>query len=130
MWLLDEIAENRIREALEKGDLEQLPGRGKPLRLEDDSMVPESLRAAYRVLRNANCLPPELAERQEIRRLEDLLAAIPEDGAEQPDTARRARQRLAALRSQVAAARGDRSPLWADPAYRGELLQRLARTDH
>lgn len=127
MWLLDEIAENRIREAVEKGDLEQLPGRGKPLRLDDDSMVPESLRAAYRLLRNANCLPPELAQRREIRRLEDLLAAIPED--EQAGTARRARQRLAALRTQVSAARGDRSPLWADPAYRGELLKRLSRTD-
>jgi hypothetical protein len=129
VWLLDEIAEKRIREAVEQGQLEHLPGEGKPLRLDDDSMVPESLRAAYRLLRNANCLPPELVQRREIRRLEDLLAAIPDDDPAEAENARDARRRLVALQTRVAAARGDRSPLWADPAYRNGLLKRLSQSD-
>lgn len=67
------IAEQRIREAQEKGDFDTLPGRGKPLELEDESHIPEDLRMAYKVLRNAGFVPPEVAERKEIDTLLDLL---------------------------------------------------------
>ena len=67
------IAEKRIEEAQAKGEFDDLPGRGRPLELEDMSHVPEELRMAYKILRNAGCLPPELAERKEINRLVDLL---------------------------------------------------------
>lgn len=69
------IAEKRIEEAQSRGEFENLAGRGRPLHLEDMSHVPEELRMAYTILRNAGCLPPELAERQEINRLVDLLEA-------------------------------------------------------
>lgn len=70
---IQKIAEERILEAEKAGILDDLPGAGKPL--PDDLMenVPEDLRMAYRILRNAGCLPPELAERKEISRLVDLL---------------------------------------------------------
>lgn len=67
------IAEKRIEEAQAKGEFDNLPGRGRPLELEDMSHVPEELRMAYKILRNAGCLPPELAERKEISRLVDML---------------------------------------------------------
>ncbi|WP_165077202.1 MULTISPECIES: DnaJ family domain-containing protein [unclassified Desulfovibrio] len=67
------IAEQRIREAQERGDFDDLPGAGRPLKLDDMSAVPPELRMAYTILRNANCLPPELAERKEIQKLADLL---------------------------------------------------------
>ncbi len=38
---LDQIAEARIREAIDRGELRDLPGEGKPLRLDDDSAIPE-----------------------------------------------------------------------------------------
>ncbi|NIR60855.1 MAG: DUF1992 domain-containing protein, partial [Gammaproteobacteria bacterium] len=41
MWLLDQITEQRIAEAIERGELDGLPGSGQPLELDDDSMVPE-----------------------------------------------------------------------------------------
>ena len=41
-----------IREAREKGDFENLPGKGKPIRWEDESMVPEDQRMANRLLKN------------------------------------------------------------------------------
>jgi hypothetical protein len=73
------IVEQRIREAVEKGEFDNLPGKGKPLVLEDDSHVPEDLRIAYKILKNADCLPPEIQEKKEIMQMEDLLASIPDD---------------------------------------------------
>lgn len=73
------IAENRILEAMDNGLFEDLPGKGKPLALEDDSQVPPELRMAYKVLKMADCLPPELEVRQEIVRLQDLLASMPDE---------------------------------------------------
>ncbi|WP_297670568.1 DnaJ family domain-containing protein [uncultured Desulfovibrio sp.] len=67
------IAEKRIEEAQARGAFNNLPGAGKPLELEDLSHVPEELRMAYKILRNAGCLPPELEERKELNRLVDLL---------------------------------------------------------
>ena len=71
--VIQSIAERRIAEAQERGDFDNLPGTGRPLRLEDDSAVPEELRMAYKVLKNAGCLPPELADRKEITTVVDLL---------------------------------------------------------
>jgi len=73
------IVEQRIKEAQERGEFDNLPGRGKPLDLEDDSHVPEDLRIAYKILKNADCLPPELQEKKEIRQMEDLLASLPDE---------------------------------------------------
>ena len=73
------IVEQRIKEAQEKGEFDNLPGHGKPLKLEDDSHVPEDLRIAYKILKNADCLPPELQEKKEIRQMEDLLASLPDE---------------------------------------------------
>jgi len=74
--LLEKIAEKKIREAIERGEFANLPGAGKPLRLEDDSMIPEDLRVAYKILKNAGCIPPELELRREIITLRDLLRSI------------------------------------------------------
>jgi len=70
------IAEEKIREAMARGEFDNLPGAGKPLALEDDSMVPEDLRVPYKVLKNAGCLPPELEMRKEIVTLKILISAI------------------------------------------------------
>ncbi len=79
MFGFQKIIERRIQEALERGDFDDLPGRGKPMQIEDDSGVPEDLRLAYKVLKNADCLPPELQLKKEIRQMEDLLESIPDE---------------------------------------------------
>lgn len=76
----EKIVEERIRQALKKGEFDNLPGAGKPLAL-DKSPAPEELRLAYKILKNADCLPPELELQKEIARAEDLLAAM-EDTAD------------------------------------------------
>ena len=73
------IIERRIQEAQSRGEFDNLPGRGKPLELEDDSHVPEELRLAYKILKNAGCLPPELQLKNEIRQMEDMLNSIPDE---------------------------------------------------
>ncbi|MFM2476769.1 DnaJ family domain-containing protein [Celerinatantimonas sp. MCCC 1A17872] len=76
MNIFDQMAEGYISKALAQGDLDNLPGKGKPLQLDDDSQVPESLRAGYRVLKNAGYIPPELQQRQDALQLCDLLQSV------------------------------------------------------
>jgi hypothetical protein len=74
--IFDKIAEERIREAIDHGEFDDLPGKGQPLVLEDDSHLPADLRMAYKILKNADCLPAELELRKEIRTTEALLSGI------------------------------------------------------
>lgn len=73
MWLIDKIAEQKIKQALERGELQNLPGEGKPIQLDDDSHVPAELRAGYRLLKNAGFIPPEVSLRKEIAQVESLI---------------------------------------------------------
>lgn len=73
MSLLDALAEQQIRDAQARGEFEDLPGTGEPLALEDDALIPEELRTAYRLLKNAGYVPPELEYSREIRDIETLL---------------------------------------------------------
>jgi hypothetical protein len=86
---LHRIVEERIKKAQEEGVFDNLPGKGKPLQLEDDSAIPEDLRVAYKVLKNSNCLPIEMELRKEIFSLRQLL-----DAAIDPDTRRELRREL------------------------------------
>lgn len=74
------IVEERIREAQQSGVFDNLPGQGKPLELEDLSSVPQDLRAAYIMLKNAHVLPPEAQLLKEIHTLEDLLKYVEDEG--------------------------------------------------
>ena len=79
MDIFIKIAEQRIREAVEKGEFDNLEGRGKPIVFEDETWIPEDLRPAYRILRNAGCLPQELELRKEVMTLRGLLETIDDD---------------------------------------------------
>lgn len=73
MDILAILAENKIREAIANGDLNNLPGSGKPIKLEDLSHVPEELRAGYSILKNAGVLPEEMELKKEIITLQKLI---------------------------------------------------------
>jgi hypothetical protein len=73
MDILHRIAEQKIEEAIARGDFDNLPGKGKPLELEDDSNVPPELRMAYKILKNSGHVPPEIQEQKEIASLEEML---------------------------------------------------------
>jgi hypothetical protein len=72
----EKIVEERILKAQKKGEFENLDGLGKPLALRDDYHVPEELRLVYKILKNADCLPPEIELKKEIRQTEELLAGM------------------------------------------------------
>jgi hypothetical protein len=84
---LHRIAEQRILEAQREGAFDNLPGKGKPLELEDLSWVPEDLRIGYHVLKNAHVLPPEVELLKDIHSLEDLLKHV-EDESERRSLAK------------------------------------------
>ena len=78
--LFQRLAEQRILEAQRNGEFDNLPGKGKPLELEDLSWVPQDLRIGYKVLKNAHVLPPEAELLKDIRTLEDLLKHVEDEG--------------------------------------------------
>jgi len=89
MWLLDEWVERHISDAQRKGEFDNLPGSGEPLVLEDDSHIAPQLRAGYRLLKNAGCLPPELEQRREAVELVDLLKSVRKDDPRHNELSRR-----------------------------------------
>lgn len=90
------IAEERILEAQRAGEFDDLPGKGKPLQLDDLSWVPEDLRIGYHILKNAHVLPPEAELLKEIHTIEDLLKYV-EDDCERRSLARTLQQKLIRL---------------------------------
>jgi len=74
MLALELIAERRLEEAIERGEFDDLPGAGLPLDLDDmDASLPEELRLAYRILKNAgmssaDMTAEETAERARARK--------------------------------------------------------------
>ncbi|MCE9983155.1 DUF1992 domain-containing protein [Leclercia adecarboxylata] len=85
MWILDQWAERHILDAQRQGEFDNLPGSGCPLILDDDSHVPAELRAGYRMLKNAGCLPPELEQRKEAVELAQLLSTVRQGSPEHTD---------------------------------------------
>jgi hypothetical protein len=70
-WRL--IAENRIQEAFERGEFDDLPGKGQPLDLSDYFRTPVADRMSFALLKSAGALPPELELLKEVEVLERML---------------------------------------------------------
>lgn len=71
----ESLIEEIIREAMEKGEFDNLPGKGKPLDLEAYFATPADVRLGYSVLKSAGCLPMEVELQKEIESLKARLAA-------------------------------------------------------
>ncbi len=122
MMPLQTIAEARIRDAIARGELDDLPGSGKRLELENLSQVPEDLRAGYLLLKNAGVLPEEMQVRKEMVTLEALLDACADAGERM-----RLRKDLnwKMIRFQVLTER--RRPRAVPQEYRRKLVAKLVR---
>jgi len=79
MQFLDRLVEQRIEAAVAAGEFDDLPGAGRPLQLDDDRLVPEEIRIAYRMLKNAGFVPPELETRTQIASVQALLKHATDD---------------------------------------------------
>ena len=81
MFFLEKIAESRILEAIQDGAFDNLEGKGQPLVLDNDRDIPPELRMAYKILKMADCLPPELELQKQIITLQDMMAGLPDEAA-------------------------------------------------
>lgn len=115
------IAEQRIREAGERGAFDGLPGAGKPLELEDDSHIPADLRMAYKLLKNAGYVPEEVFERKEAQSILDALESC-EDEQEKVRQMKKLDVLLARIR-----ARHPNAPLLNDTnPYYAQVVDRIS----
>jgi hypothetical protein len=103
--MLDFLAEQKLAEAVSRGELDDLPGQGQPLDLEEDPLIPEDLRLAYRILKNAGYVPPEVEQISEIGQLERLVSHGSGD--------EKAARKLALLKTRI------------ESAYYDKVLRRL-----
>jgi hypothetical protein len=69
MSYFEKIAEQRIREAIERGDFDHLELAGKPLELSDYFNAPPELRVASHILKNAGVVPEEVQLLNSIHRI-------------------------------------------------------------
>ena len=72
----DKIVEALIKEAQERGEFDNLPGKGKPIDLSAYFETPEDVRLAQSVLKNAGMTSPEVQLLKEIEELRQVQQAL------------------------------------------------------
>jgi hypothetical protein len=80
----DKAVEAIIREAMARGEFDNLPGKGKPIDLSDYFNTPEDVRLAYSIMKNAGVLPEEVEILKEIEALSSELEACTDEGERKP----------------------------------------------
>ncbi len=71
----ESLVDRQIREAMEDGRFDDLPFRGEPIPLEDDSLAGEWA-LAFHMLKNAGVAPPWIEADKDVRALLDRLDAL------------------------------------------------------
>lgn len=74
MSIFDILAEQRIADAIRRGEFDNLPGAGRPLDLSEDPFVPAERRMVNRILKNAGVTPPEIGLRKQIVMIRQALS--------------------------------------------------------
>lgn len=74
--MFDRIVEALIQEAMERGEFDNLPGKGKPIDLTEYFETPEEVRLANSVLKSAGMTPREVDLLKEIAELKQVQAAL------------------------------------------------------
>ena len=119
MKLLDALVEQRIAAAAARGEFDDLPGAGAPLLLDDDALVPEEVRVANRILKNAGFVPPAV---EQLRALRDLQTEL--DAVSDPATRCQLQARMLALDMALESLRG--GPLVLPREYCRRIAERLS----
>ena len=63
---LESLTEKKLREAIEGGEFDDLPGKGEPIDLRENPFEDPDLRTVHRLLRNAGFAPAWIEERKDI----------------------------------------------------------------
>jgi hypothetical protein len=119
MYFWNKIAEERIAQALQEGAFDNLPGQGKPLELEETCTVSDELKLAYKILRNAGYVAPEVELMKQINHAHDILRAAGDEPARY-----KAMQRLNYLQMKLQLMRPSSSLLLTEKRYADRLAQK------
>ena len=134
----ESLVERQIREAMAEGAFDDLPYRGEPLPLEDDSAAGDWA-MAHRMLKNAGAAPPWIEADKEARRLlaeiERLVAGAPgmsvlarrRARSELERVVQAANRAIARVNSEAPTDRQHRRPL--DPAAEAGRLEAAFEAD-
>lgn len=118
---LARIAERKIVEAMKEKDFTSEKWKNKPLPLDDDRNIPDDLKMAYKILKNSGYLPPEIIEKKEVQRLEELIATT-EDEHERL----RQMKKLNVLLMKINAARPSSSNIAQQDDYYRKVVERIS----
>lgn len=77
----ERIAESKIREAIERGEFDNLEGKGKPIDQDAYFAAPDDVRLAYSMLRSNGFVPEEVELRREAAALREELGACKDPAA-------------------------------------------------
>lgn len=94
---IESAIEQKIREAMERGEFDDLAGKGKPLDLDAYFNTPEDLRMAYSILKSNEFVPEEVEIFREIAELQTKLEAATDENR-RIELSKRLEERRLALR--------------------------------
>jgi hypothetical protein len=122
----EDAIEKQIREAMERGEFDNLKGKGKPLDLERNPFTPEDWQLAYKIMQDNNVAPEWIEQGKSIRdELQALTAWFEKQAQWQRDRARKAKslaiEKIIAEREHLAIARAKTCAQFRD---RAELLNK------
>jgi hypothetical protein len=137
----ESYAEQRVREAIERGEFGNLPGSGKPLTLDDDNPFEGEMGPTFRLAHNAGVAPRWITIGQDVEAslatLDALLQAVPHapNRAPEPSGATRNRgwwawvKRVWCGPPRTARLRTRTPPVDARAVARARFLERAAHAD-
>ncbi len=115
------IAEQKILKAMEEGSLNSPEWKNRRIPLEDDRFVPSELKMAYKILKNSGYLPPEIEEKKEVQRLEELIAKT-----EDEHTRLQQMRKLSVLLMKIDTSRGSCSNIAHQDDYYRKVVERVS----
>ncbi len=115
------IVEQRIKQAQKNGELDNLPGQGRPLPAEEIDFSNE-YRLAHKILKNAGFLPPEVELRRDISAMEQLLDAVEPGSGEQE----RIRKKLNLLMTRLGMTQRAGKTISIPAQYRNSIINRIS----
>jgi hypothetical protein len=124
------LVEQRIKRAEKDGEFDNLEGRGQPFVYEEEH-VPQELRLAHKILKNAGFLPPELELRKKISRVEQLLDQTGYDSPERSKIQKKLNYLLTKLgtRGSTTSSSGltnDMNETDKIDEYRGKIIKKIS----
>lgn len=118
----EKLVEERIKKAQKEGYFDDLEGSHKPLKF-DGQNVPDDLRLAHKIMKNAGFLPPEVELKKEITNTEQLLETAKIDSPKRV----KIQKKLNYLLTKLSTARADQpcSPLLSG-VYQNSIIKKIS----